>query len=66
MTKLDDLQKAIAALPPKDQAKFRTWFAGFEAARAKAAPAAKADDGGLKRLAREAIADFKAGRTRNL
>lgn len=66
MTKIDDIVKAVAQLPPKDLAKFRTWFEEFDADRFDEKIERGAKGGALDKLAEEALADFRAGRTRSL
>jgi hypothetical protein len=52
---------------PREQLKqFRTWFEQFEAAHFDQAIERDAKTGKLDRLAEEALADFRAGRTREL
>jgi hypothetical protein len=66
MTTLEDIEKAIADLPREQLKKFRTWFEQFEAAHFDQAIERDAKTGKLDRLAEEALADFRAGRTREL
>lgn len=64
MTTLEDIEKAIADLP-REQLK-RTWFEQFEAAHFDQAIERDAKTGKLDQLAEDALADFRAGRTREL
>lgn len=66
MTTLEDIEKAIADLPREQLKKFRAWFEQFEAAHFDQAIERDAKTGKLDRLAEEALADFRAGRTREL
>ena len=66
MTKIEDIEKAIAALAPAELAQFRAWFEAFDADRCDARIERDAKSGKLDRFAAEALADFTAGRTRNL
>ena len=66
MTTLEDIEKAIADLPREQLKQFRTWFEQFEAAHFDQATERDAKTGTLDRLAEEALADFRAGRTREL
>jgi hypothetical protein len=66
MTTLEDIEKAIADLPSEQLKKFRAWFEQFEAAHFDQAIERDANAGKLDRLAKEALADFRAGRTREL
>ncbi len=63
---IEDIEKAVAKLPPKDLARFRAWFEEFEAARFDRKIERDAASGKLDRLADEAIADFRKGRAREL
>ena len=66
MTTLEDIEKAIADLPREQLKQFRTWFEKFEAAHFDQAIERDAKTGQLDRLAEEALADFPAGRPREL
>jgi hypothetical protein len=66
MTKLEDIEKAVTELPADQLAKFRTWFEEFEAARFDQKIERDAKAGRLDRLAEQALADFRAGRAREL
>ena len=66
MTKLDDLRKAAADLSPQELAKFRSWLDKLDAAPPEAPVGQETQPGPLKGIAKQAIAGFKAGRTRNL
>jgi hypothetical protein len=66
MTKVEEIEKAVSALPPKELAKFRAWFDAFEADRFDGRIARDAASGKLDRLAEDALQDFKAGKTRDL
>ena len=62
----EEIEKAIEQLAPRELARFREWFAHFEADRFDAAIARDAEAGRLDALADEALADYRAGRTRDL
>ncbi|MGD9739512.1 MAG: hypothetical protein AB7O56_14565 [Bauldia sp.] len=66
MSKLEDIEKAVAALAPEELARFRAWYAEFEAERFDHKIATDAEAGRLDGLAEEALRDFAAGRTRRL
>jgi hypothetical protein len=66
MSILEDIEKAVAELPPDQLAQFRAWFEEFEAARFDERVGRDAKAGKLDQLADQAIADFRAGRTREL
>jgi hypothetical protein len=66
MSTIEDIEKAVADLPPDDLARFRRWFEAFEAARFDAKIERDAGSGRLDRLAEEALADMQTGRAREL
>ena len=63
---IEDLEKAVAKLPPDELAKFRDWFEAFDAARFDDKIERDAKAGKLDRLAEQALADHAQGRTRQL
>jgi hypothetical protein len=63
---VDELKKAVAALPPGKLAKFRAWYEEFDAANWERQIERDFKAGKLDKLADEALADFKAGRAREL
>jgi hypothetical protein len=66
MTTLEDIEKAITELPHDQFAKFRTWFEESEAARFDQRIERDAEAGKLNQFAEQALADFRAGRVREL
>jgi hypothetical protein len=66
MTTLEDIEKAVAELPADQLARFRAWFEEFEAARFDQKIERDAKAGRLDQLAEQALADFRAGRAREL
>jgi len=66
MTKLEDIEKAVAQLAPAELARFRAWFAEFDAARFDEKIERDAKSGKLDRLAEQALSDFRSGRAREL
>jgi hypothetical protein len=64
MTSVEDIEKAVAELPPDQLVRFRAWFEQFEGARFDDRTERDAKSGRLDRLAEQALADFRAGRTR--
>lgn len=66
MTTLEDIEKAVAELPPDQLMQFRAWFEQFEAARFDQRIERDAKAGRLDQLAEQALADFCAGRAREL
>ncbi len=66
MTKLEELEKAVAGLEPEDLAKFRRWFEELDGALWDEKIERDAKDGKLDDLARQALTDHKNGRTKEL
>jgi hypothetical protein len=66
MTRLDDIEQAIAQLSEADLAKLRAWFEQFDARVFDEKIERDAKAGKLDKLAADAIADHKAGRTTDL
>ena len=63
---IEDLEKAVAKLPPEQFAEFRAWFEALDAARFDQKVERDAMSGKLDRLADQAIDDFRKGRAREL
>ncbi|KAB2881715.1 MAG: hypothetical protein F9K38_09475 [Pseudorhodoplanes sp.] len=63
---IEDLEKAVAKLPPDQLAKFRAWFDAFDAARFDEKIDRDARAGKLDKLAEQALADYRKGRAREL
>ena len=63
---VEELEKAVAELPPDKFAKFRAWFEEFEAVRFDAKIEADAKSGKLNKLIESSEEDFRAGRYREL
>ncbi len=66
MTKLEDIEKAVAELAPSELARFRAWFAEFDAVRFDEKIERDARSGKLDQLAEKALAEFRSGRAREL
>ena len=66
MMTTEDIEKAIEQLAPRELARFRAWFEEFDAARFDAAIERDAEAGKLDKLAEEALAAHRAGRSREL
>jgi hypothetical protein len=66
MTKIEKLGNEIRKLSPKELATFRKWFAEFDAAAWDQQFEADARDGKLDRMADEALADHRAGRSQKM
>jgi hypothetical protein len=65
MTTAEDIEKAIEQLPPRELARFRAWFAVFDAGRFDAAIERDANAGKLDALAEEALATYRAEQSRD-
>jgi hypothetical protein len=66
MTTVEQITGAVKRLPKKDLARFRKWFADYDAAVWDRQLEQDAAAGRLDALAREALRDHRAGRTREL
>jgi hypothetical protein len=66
MTRLEQIEQDVSKLSDEELAKFREWFAGFDAAAWDSKLADDVKSGKLDRLAQEAIAAAKAGNAREL
>ena len=63
---IEDLEKAVAKLPPHQLAKFREWFDAVDTARFDQKIERDATAGTLDGLAEQALADFHKGHARDL
>jgi hypothetical protein len=63
---VEDIEKAIAKLPPDQLAQFRAWFEAFDGVRFDDKIERDAKAGKLDALADQAIEDFHTGRAREL
>ena len=63
---VEDIEKAIAKLPPDQLAQFRVWFEEFDSALFDRKIRRDAVSGKLDRLAEQAIDDLRKGRAREL
>ena len=66
MTKLEEIEKAVAGLEPEELAKFRRWFEELDAELWDEQIKRDAKEGKLDNLARQALEDHKQGRTKEL
>ena len=66
MTKLEDIEAAIAELSPEDLARLRAWFEDLDARLFDEKIERDAKSGRFDRLAAEARAEHEAGRSRKL
>ena len=63
---VEEIEKAVASLPPEQFASFREWFEAFAADEWDRQIERDIKAGKLDKFADQAIADFKAGRSRQL
>ena len=63
MGKLQDIERQIEALSPKELADFRAWFVEFDWAAWDRELAADVEGGKLDKLAQQALRDHAAGKT---
>ena len=66
MTKLEEIEKAVAGLEPEELAKFRRWFEELDAELWDEQIKRDVKTGKLDNLARQALDDHKDGRTKEL
>jgi len=66
MTTTEDIEKAVEQLAPRELARFRAWFEAFDAQQFDAAIGRDAQAGKLDPHADEAVAEHRAGRSREL
>ena len=66
MTRLEKIEREIETLGPQELARFRAWFAEYDAANWDAKFEGDAAAGKLDAMADKALAAHRAGRTRAL
>jgi hypothetical protein len=66
MSELEQIEKRIQSLSPEEFAKFRAWFIEFDARAWDKQIEADVKAGKLDGLVAEALADYKAGKAREL
>ncbi len=66
MTRLERIEKEIAELSSDELESFRAWFDQFDAARWDRELAGDVKSSALERLAEEALADHRGGRSKPL
>jgi len=66
MTKLEQIEKSVADLSPEELNAFAAWFEALQADMWDRQIEADAKAGRLDKLADQALADHRAGRTRPL
>lgn len=66
MSDLEEIEQRIRKLTPDELAKFRDWFTEFDHLLWDRQIEADSNGGKLNRLAAEALADYKAGKAREI
>ena len=66
MTKLEEIEKAVAGLEPAELVKFRSWFDELDAKIWDEQIKRDVKEGKLDNLARQALEDHKNGRSKEL
>ncbi|MBI3373955.1 MAG: hypothetical protein HY017_19695 [Betaproteobacteria bacterium] len=66
MSELEKLEEHVQSLSPDDLKQFRAWFAEFDARAWDEQIEADSKAGKLDALVSEALAEYKAGKTREL
>ena len=66
MSEIEQLEQRIESLSPQDLTRFRAWFLEFDARVWDAQIEADAKAGKLDGLINEALADYEAGKAREL
>jgi len=66
MTSVEDIEKAIERLAPREFDRLRAWFEEYQAARFDEKIARDVQAGKLDHLAEQALDDFRKGRAREL
>jgi hypothetical protein len=66
MSKLEDLEKGVEGLLPEELSKFRAWFVEFDHRAWDRQIESDSRSGKLDKVVAQAIADYKAGKAREL
>lgn len=66
MTKLEQIEKSVTELEPKELEAFSEWFEQFQAERWEQQIETDSGTGKLDRLANLALDEFRAGKTRRM
>jgi hypothetical protein len=66
MSSIEEIEKAVADLPPRELAIFRAWFEAFEAERFDRHIEQDAEAGKLDRFADAALAEYRQGLAREI
>ncbi len=63
---IQELERAVAQLPPKDLARFREWFEEFDAQVWDKQFETDAEAGKLDKIAEQALNEYRAGKAKEL
>ena len=63
---IQELELAVTQLPPKDLARFREWFDGFDAQVWDKQFEADAESGKLDKIAEQSLNDYRTGKAKEL
>jgi hypothetical protein len=66
MSKVEKLEREVEELTPEERASFREWFSAFDAAAWDEDLERDVSFGRLDRVAEDALAEYRAGRTRTI
>jgi hypothetical protein len=66
MRSVEEIEKVVANLSPEELAKFREWFASYDAELWDRQLEKDVSEGKLDRFATEALAEHRRGETRDL
>ncbi|HVO91780.1 MAG TPA: hypothetical protein VMT22_03015 [Terriglobales bacterium] len=66
MSSIETIERAVEALSSEELAKFRRWFIEFDAVAWDAQMEADAASGKFDALAEEALAEYRAGKAREI
>jgi hypothetical protein len=66
MSELEEIERRIRKLAPEELAKFRAWFIEFDHVLWDRQVEADSKSGKLDKLAAEALADYKAGKAKEV
>lgn len=66
MSELEEIEQRIRKLPPEELTKFRAWFFEFDHLLWDRQIEADSKAGKLDKLAAQALADYKAGKAREV
>jgi hypothetical protein len=66
MSSIEEIEKAVESLAPRELARFRAWFDNFESARFDEKIERDVQSGKLDELAKKALTNHRSGGSREL